>query len=800
MLTGDSSSSLISSIPIAATASIAVSMTSAPSSGQAAPACLSGSANSAHSPQNLAPISQAIPLGVKHPILNLTLSTCSSPERHFVPSSDEEHSISSTLSTCSSCSSNDSLSPPLPIIGSGLKLTKRIIQPRNSILKKLPASILADTLQYVDQYDLLNLSLTCSTLNHLAVNRLYKRVTVILNGEFPRRYKDNAHQYISENGLKYMDSSIILNLESLIKFLTSLHTNPELIQKIKFFVFDKCYKVDQVDINLIQSKIIEFFGSNSTEINFLHITFIDFITGIIKLTDFLKNSNVRNKIFKLFVTKTEDLYEPNIPQSLINLFLMLNEVELMEKDFVFDLSKQPYDVFNSLFTLTCSTNNQVGLEILKKIKLYQKDMKLKLKGLTIFHCHKENFSDENDLFNDYSSNNMRSGEDGDHFNQYMNQISKKLDFFSIHEKIDIMNLTHLYLKVDCNEHRHNHCNCFESFFKNFTEFSVQNGGLPNLINFEVESFPNLDWLRPHQILENILTPLGGFIKTLTSLSRLTIDFSTPGFKMFDNNMGMSTWLLNKLNERLMEAFFLCFFTSSNKSNMVTNLKTLQLPDFLTSFIYYKPDFYESLLHTCPCWGCQLVLEQLCHSFYPINSESINDNTDDEEEENATLDLESTYYMLIGYILGKLQADREVCIPIKEKTFNYGKYPIYKGQPHTLHNGFHKGEDADDDEEECTKCSCSIKQDPMGKSRMNIDNLVTTYIVHQLDPIIQYLSNIFLNLDNLMIHGIYYEYDTKLDRLAPIYDDYEYPADFLAEKQDEIDRGIKPSGPFGYFRN
>ena len=68
----------------------------------------------------------------------------------------------------------------------------------------------------------------------------------------------------------------------------------------------------------------------------------------------------------------------------------------------------------------------------------------------------------------------------------------------------------------------------------------------------------MEWLRPHQQMENILTPLSGFIKTLTNLLRLTIDFSTPGFKMFDNNLALSNYMLNKLNEHLMQAFFLSF--------------------------------------------------------------------------------------------------------------------------------------------------------------------------------------------------------------------------------------------------
>ncbi|KAL6454432.1 hypothetical protein SBY92_003897 [Candida maltosa Xu316] len=358
-------------------------------------------------------------------------------------------------------------------------------------------------------------------------------------------------------------------------------------------------------------------------------------------------------------------------------------------------------------------------------------------------------------------------------------IDGKLNFDIIESKIDLTYLTHLYLKVDCNEHRDNMCNCYEIFFKKFADFATQHDGLPNLINFEVESYPNMEWLRPHQQMENILTPLGSFIKTLSNLSRLTIDFSTPGFKMFDNSLGLSNYLLNKLNEHLMEAFFLNFFINSDKSPLLKKLTTLQLPDFFTSFVYYKPDFLESLLHTCKCWGCQRVLDVLEADFF----DKLIDET-----------VDTTYYMSIGYILGKLQADREVCIPIKEKTFNYGKYPVNKGQPHTLHSNFHTTK-----EEGGRGCNCHVEKDPLGISEMNIDNLITTYIVHQLAPIIEYLTIMFVNLDNLMIHGIYYERNKELNQLVPIYDSSEYPDCFLDAVQDNIDRGLTPNGPFGNFR-
>lgn len=658
-----------------------------------------------------------------------------------------------------------------------MKGSKIVFQHKNSLVKILPNIILQEILQYVDQFSLVNLLVTCSSLYPAATERLYNRVTAILNAEFPIRYHDDRSHFISENGMRSMDTALILSIDNLVKFISTLRANPTLLQKVRFFIFDKCYLEKDCIVGEMQSEIIDFFGSNSSEMNFLHITFVDFGSGILKLTNFLKNKNIRNKIFKLFITKYKDLYLPVIPQSLTNLFLMLDESELMSCK-TFDLSCPPFDVFNSLFTLTCSTNNQLGLEILKGLKLFNGDLKLKLKGLTIFHCHKENFTSDDYSFIYSNERNSFSKLQG-----FLKSLDKRLDFNAIGEKIDLRYLTHLYLKIDCAEHRNSNCNCFGNFFKDLATYSKENKGLPKLTNFELESFPNIEWLLPHQILENVLTPLGSFIKTLSGLTRLTIDFSTPSFKMFDNNMGMSSMVFNKLNERLIEAFFLCFF-AANESNIVSNLRSLQLPDFLTSFIYYKPDFFESLLHSCQCWGCELVLRKLKEQFFPIRDNDISELNGDQE-----VDEESSYYILIGFILGKLQADREVCIPIKEKTFNYSSYPIYKGQPHTLHTHFHSS----------SFCKCDLDKDPSGKDNCSIDNLVTTYIIHQLQPIVEYLSTIFFKLDSLMIHGIYYDRNNSSEKLIPIYDNLDYPLWFLNLRCEEIHSGKVPSGPFGYFR-
>lgn len=649
-------------------------------------------------------------------------------------------------------------------------------QPSSSLLCTLPSSVILEIFQYVDQFDLVSLLVVCKKFYSLAIERLYKRVTVVLNAEFPVRFGDDSKAFIKETGIKYMNSALILKLKCLKKFFETIQNNDKLLNKIKFFIFDKCnpVNIEKIPIGSIQYNMIDYFGAKSHEIQFLHITFMDFQYGVTRLTNFLQMPNVRNKVFKLFATQLSHLYTPMTPQSLVNLFLMVEDGELALSNGI-DLSSPNFQCFNSLFTLTCSTLNHLGLEILSKIKLISPNQKLNLRGLTIFHCHKEGIRDtfgEPPIYE-----RLYTAEDG--FQTYFEQLDKKLDFKKIDDKINIANLSSLYLKVDCNEHRNNNCNCFSQFFNDLTKYSLKHDGLPNLKSFELELFPNLEWLRPHQILENNLTPLSTFLTSLRSLTSLTIDLSTPGFKMFDNSMGMTTMILNRLNERLMEAFFLRFFTSPYNTSRL-KLKTLQLPDFLTSFIYYKPYFYESFLHTCTCWGCQILLDKLKDEFFPLR-----DN--DDLEEDGEIDLQSAYYILIGFILGKLQADRELCVPIKQKTVDFRNYPLYKGSSHILHDQFHTN-----------RCSCKIEEDLYGKDEMNIDNLVTTYIVHQLRPIVSFLTQFFTNLDNLMIHGIYYERQ-QLGIMVPIFDQDEYPQEHLNLRTKEIRSGQKPDIPFGKFR-
>ena len=122
---------------------------------------------------------------------------------------------------------------------------KNTIHPTNSLITKLPPYIIQQILEYVNQFDLINLLLTCSRLYLLAIEKLYKRITIVLEAEFPNKYKGDSHKYIIDNGMKYMDSSLIFKLNNLLKFIITITKNKSIFQLIKYVVFDKSYDTFQ---------------------------------------------------------------------------------------------------------------------------------------------------------------------------------------------------------------------------------------------------------------------------------------------------------------------------------------------------------------------------------------------------------------------------------------------------------------------------------------------------------------------------------------------------------------------------
>ena len=79
----------------------------------------------------------------------------------------------------------------------------------------------------------------------LAIEKLYKRITIVLEAEFPNKCKGDSHKYIIDNGMKYMDSSLIFKLNNLLKFIITITKNKSIFQLIKYVVFDKSYDTFQ---------------------------------------------------------------------------------------------------------------------------------------------------------------------------------------------------------------------------------------------------------------------------------------------------------------------------------------------------------------------------------------------------------------------------------------------------------------------------------------------------------------------------------------------------------------------------
>lgn len=623
------------------------------------------------------------------------------------------------------------------------QVTSAIDHQTRLIINKLPISIIQRIFSLLNQFDLVNVLRTCSAFYTFATEKLYSEINVLFDCDVALQLLGNWPRYIREHGDVYLDTTFITTIAKLVGFMKSLHTNPLLIQKLHSFSFDKCYEGKISNIYRVQKLLSRFLSSNCRELKLLHITFRQSPQDLHDLSKTALHHNVRNKITKLFLMDSQDLYSPAVPQNLSNLYLLLDEDELVGENPLFDLSTERNAFLNNLSVFICNTMNKLGFVLLDNVKPMEK---MRLNGFRIDHSHVEdttNFAVKSKVAR-----------------ELVEKVDKRLRFQLLSSKLNLTTLTFLILRVDCIEDSLHMCNCFEKFFEDFTVYSTKHG-LPNLKSFKFELNPSPDWMRPNQILKRLLTPLGAFIGSLTQLERLSVEFSTTGFKMFDSSMGMSLMLLNLLNSRVLSSFFNLF------APFISELTSLQLPDFFTSFVYYRPDFYESLLHTCRCTGCDTVLRKLKTIFLPIADVEFYDEND------PRIDGDSAYY-LVGHILAKLQNDREVSIPVKDCKLPYSAYPIYMGQPHMLHHWFHV-------EEGRTDCLCDVDGDPDGTNPHNIDKLVTTYVVHQLTPVVSYISRKFPLLKRMVIHGIYYE--RVGHTFEPVFDASEYPEDFTINPPD-----------------
>lgn len=562
------------------------------------------------------------------------------------------------------------------------------------ILSKLPDDVFGMILEHVSQDDLCNVARTSRRLHKLAMARLYRRIMVVVNASYPTKY-DRAR--FVRNGFRFMDAALVTSWEQFDGLIRALD-NPRVLDLVRLVVFERCFMYSDDEIFEYREALIQRIR-HAKHLLYFHIPYLRHSDGLNCYQWLTGLPNIRRLISKIFVTDSM-LEAPCVSQ--VNF--------LMDEHYPMDLTKPPYNQLLSLQSLHLDSEDDAGLDVLKH---FHGPTKIHVRELMLTHYH-----------TDFS-----------------------LDF-SLLEKVDLRLVRVLTLRVDCALRRDN-CMCFHEFFKDLKVFFESHDHV--LDTLDVELVPSDDWLRPHQLLEEVFAPVGEFIKSLRRLERLRVDLCTPSFKMFENFM--SSTLLNKLNKRLMEAFFLCFFVTK-ENNTVDTLRTLQLPDLLTSFFYYKPDFYLNLLHTCTCDGCAKVLALLDEHFLPLQ---------EPDEDFEGLDDESLYYVLFGHILAKLQADREVFVPVNGNRCDFAHYPMYKGDPNTLCTHYH-------DE----SCECP-----------DIDALATVYVVHQLRPVVNFLALIFVNLDYLMVHGIYYQWCDEGKRMVTIFDEENYPEGFGSGQMSDL---------------
>lgn len=398
--------------------------------------------------------------------------------------------------------------------------------------------------------------------------------------------------------------------------------------------------------------------------------------------------------------------------------------------------------------------------------------------------------------------------------------------FSLLRSIDICTLSSLHLHVSCGDDTETMdlCSCFRDFMLNFGRFLAGSNGLPNLQELEICVLPQGEWIQPHHLLDAVLTPVSSAVSTLSKLQRFRFGLSSSTLKMYDES-GMSLQQLNSLNCRLVEAFFL-----SLQPHVLQTLTHLELPDFLMAFLFYKPNFMESLLHACKCTGCAQTLGHLS-SYVPL------------DENGNVLDRNCALYVMVGFILDKLHDERQLVKP-PNHTGTVEHCTLYPGVPcriqqvvasiaptsgvqevaesagevegvqtsrafelgttscgnlevsvdshvesaHTqhpgpnaLHPGFCTRREQHFKEGETSNVSCRKPADA--------DDLVTTYILHQVRPVVEFLAAVFPNLDHLMVHGLHFE--KRGSCFSSVFDPDSYPE---LGNTDTVDCG----GTFGHF--
>ncbi|OVF07676.1 hypothetical protein A9F13_12g02310 [Clavispora lusitaniae] len=552
-------------------------------------------------------------------------------------------------------------------------------------LQHFPPDIIARIVKRLDQSTLCNLAQTCKFLNQFATDELYRNILISVDCTYPLENGADPSKFYAHHVNINRGPTHVFSEDKLRMLISSIKHNRTIGLKIKKI------KYPSDEIPLIQ-ELISAVPKSSQPGRFS----ICHPEDIFERTEDTL-SDIKSK------SELEDILCLAHPEH-----LNINVTEVCN----LDLSSKRLEGFYELKSISCDTPNNTGLDILESIRL-NSHVKLEPVKLSVKH-----FS-------------------------YSESSSSHLRFDSIESKVDLTKLEKLDLQVDCQSDEENKCACFPKFFNDFERFSVAHDGLPRLNMLRIKLSPSEEWLHPRDFLTTVLVPIRNFIRSFVHLEHFDMNMASQTMKMYSGS-GMSPNTLNKLNQRLIEAFF---FPSNNKPAIHSTLKTLKLPDFLTSFIFYKPLFHESLLHTCKCLGCANFLSYVKSQVSSFFTDTLDDVTE------GTL-----YYLVIGLILEHLQERRHIFVIDSESRLSGSC--LYDGTKDALCKVLF---------EEHEEIPGAIK---------GMEKLVITYLIHQLGPFVDFFFTNFANLEELLIHGIAFKKGTY--GIRSVFDDESYPPDLTTD--------------------
>lgn len=592
-------------------------------------------------------------------------------------------------------------------------------------MENLPADVTVLILSHLDQHSLCKLAQTSSHLYHLVTNVLYRDIFVSIGCSYPLEIKNDPRKYLTDSKDWKINWTFIFEEKLFSKLTSSIKRNPALAGKIKRFQMPEINRKRFRDAFDTMSKALK-----------LASTYNSFEAEKEKHSHNVKIDGERDTkglkpVEPIFLTEIEEIEHSNYLRCISSSELVtdLTDVDL-------DLSSAHLDGFYCLKSISCDKMTNGGLEFLDRLRLCS-NVKLEPTSFSLKHI-----------------SSLKDAKPASH-----------LDFASIERKVAVRRLQRLLLEIDCLTDDGNRCQCFSKFLNDIESHAFRHDRLPELKLFSLILSTVDDWLHPSEFLAIVLTPIRNTISNFVGLKELELNLASLSLKMYSDS-GMPPHALNKLNQKLIEAFFLPFYYRES-SSLAEKLRILKLPDFLTSFIFYKPLFYESLLHTCRCSGCSKLLIYLSANLANVFDEFYQDMTP-----------ETLYYLVMGILLEHLQEKRQF-LPMNLTSRLLESF-LYEGSRSVILDALAGDEDANDP--------------PLNSEMTNLDRLVITYIIHQLRPFVDFISNVFVELEDLLIHGIAFK--RVNNKLESVFDDEEYPITLLEQQREPQDKEMNQCSTFG----